>query len=163
MIGPGQDRAGQVRLLKEADCVHIYVEKVDIRDKIRPECNAALADLRPADTLTVTVLDRLGRNIVELITSAQDLAERDHRLEIFCGRPPCPASTTRRARARSCRHLRPAGDFIDIGSYGRHIYGVTARAWWRMWSRAESSCRWSSWQFLHHPHRGGEVGFCRSG
>ncbi|OKK14926.1 hypothetical protein AMK09_26460 [Streptomyces sp. CB02488] len=81
----GQDLAGQVRLLKKAGCVRIYVEKVGTREKIRPEYNAALADLRPADTLTVTMLDRLGRNMVELITSAQDLAERDHRLEILTG------------------------------------------------------------------------------
>lgn len=48
----GQDLAGQVRLLKKAGCVRIYVEKVGTREKIRPEYNAALADLRPADTLT---------------------------------------------------------------------------------------------------------------
>ncbi|MFJ9079358.1 recombinase family protein [Streptomyces sp. NPDC102278] len=81
----GQDLVGQVRLLKEAGCVRIYVEKIGTREKIRPKYNAALADLRPADTLTVTMLDRLGRNMVELITSAQDLAERDHRLEILTG------------------------------------------------------------------------------
>ncbi|MFJ4741094.1 recombinase family protein [Streptomyces sp. NPDC088775] len=81
----GQDLAGQVRLLKKAGCVRIYVEKIGSREKIRPEYNAALADLRPADTLTVTMLDRLGRNMIELITSAQDLAERDHRLEILGG------------------------------------------------------------------------------
>ncbi|MFF2026700.1 recombinase family protein [Streptomyces sp. NPDC058171] len=79
----GQDLAGQVRLLKKAGCVRIYVEMVGTREKIRPEYNAALADLRPADTLTVTMLDRLGRNMVELTTCAQDLAERDHRLEIL--------------------------------------------------------------------------------
>lgn len=88
------------RALKEADCVRIYVEKAGTREKIRPEYNAALADLRPADnTLTVTMLDRLGRNMVELITSAQDPAERGHRLEIRTG--PSPAPTTRTARARS--------------------------------------------------------------
>ncbi|MFE1228106.1 recombinase family protein [Streptomyces sp. NPDC058745] len=65
--------------------MRIYVEKVGTREKILPEYNAALADLRPADTLTVTMLDRLGRNMVELITSVQDLAERDHRLEILSG------------------------------------------------------------------------------
>ncbi|WUQ18334.1 recombinase family protein [Streptomyces sp. NBC_00236] len=81
----GQDLAGQVRALKEAECVRIYVEKIGTREKIRPEYNAALADLRPADTLTVTMLDRLGRNMVELITSAQDLAERGQRLEIRTG------------------------------------------------------------------------------
>ncbi|MEU5160915.1 hypothetical protein AB0G74_15090 [Streptomyces sp. NPDC020875] len=48
----GQDLAGQVRLLKDAGCVRIYVEKTGTREKIRPECNAALAALRPADTLT---------------------------------------------------------------------------------------------------------------
>ncbi|MFZ3494673.1 recombinase family protein [Streptomyces sp. 5.8] len=83
--GKGQDLAGQVRLLKKADCVRIHVEKIGTREKIRPEYNAALTDLRPADTLTVTMLDRLGRNMIELITAAQDLAERDHRLEILGG------------------------------------------------------------------------------
>ncbi|MYU54130.1 MULTISPECIES: recombinase family protein [Streptomyces] len=96
--GPGPRRAGP-RALKEADCVRIYVEKAGTREKIRPEYNAALADLRPADTLTVTMLDRLGRHMVELITSAQDPAERGHRLEIRTG--PSPAPTTRTARARS--------------------------------------------------------------
>ncbi|MGW5939570.1 recombinase family protein [Streptomyces celluloflavus] len=97
--GPGPRRTGP-RALKEADCVRIYVEKAGTREKIRPEYNAALADLRPADnTLTVTMLDRLGHNMVELITSAQDPAERGHRLEIRTG--PSPAPTTRTARARS--------------------------------------------------------------
>ncbi|MEU9498787.1 recombinase family protein [Streptomyces sp. NPDC048196] len=81
----GQDLAGQVRFLKKANCVRIFVEKIGIREKIRPEYNEALADLRPADTLTATMLDRLGRNMVELITCAQDLAERDHRMEILGG------------------------------------------------------------------------------
>ncbi|MEW1971374.1 recombinase family protein [Streptomyces achromogenes] len=62
----------------------MYVEKFGTREKIRPEYNA-LADLRPADSLTVTMLDRLGRTMIELITSAQDVAERDHRLEILSG------------------------------------------------------------------------------
>ncbi|MFC9295744.1 recombinase family protein [Streptomyces sp. NPDC057011] len=70
---------------KAASCIRIHVEKIGTREKIRPEYIAALADLRPADTLTITMLDRLGRNMVELITSAQDLAERDHRLEILAG------------------------------------------------------------------------------
>ncbi|MER7669630.1 recombinase family protein [Kitasatospora sp. NPDC096128] len=81
----GQDLDGQVRMLKAAGCIRIHVEKIGTREKIRPEYNTALADLRPADTLTVTMLDRLGRNMVELITSAQQLAERDHRLEILTG------------------------------------------------------------------------------
>ncbi|MDN0198143.1 recombinase family protein [Streptomyces sp. S.PNR 29] len=101
----GQDLAGQVRLLREAGCVWIHVEKIGTREKIRPEYNAALADLRPADTLTVTTLDRLGRNVIELITSAQDLAERDRRLKSLA--VPCPASTTRRARARSSAWCSP--------------------------------------------------------
>ncbi|MET9448173.1 recombinase family protein [Streptomyces cinerochromogenes] len=48
----GQDLAGQVLLLREAGCVWIHVEKVGTRKKIRPEYDAALADLRPADTPT---------------------------------------------------------------------------------------------------------------
>lgn len=36
----------------------------------------------PGDILTVTMLDRLGRNRLELITSAQDIEHRGNRLEI---------------------------------------------------------------------------------
>lgn len=39
--------------------MRIYVEKVGTREKIRPEYDATLADLRPPDTLTVTMLDRM--------------------------------------------------------------------------------------------------------
>jgi len=101
----GQDLAGQVLLLREAGCVWIHVENVGTRKEIRPEYNAALADLRPADTPTVTMLVRLGRNMIELITSAQDLAERDRRLKSLA--VPCPASTTRRARAWSSAWCSP--------------------------------------------------------
>ncbi|MEU1217108.1 hypothetical protein ABZ424_32895 [Streptomyces sp. NPDC005790] len=50
--------APQVRVLKEAECARIYVERIGTREKIRPECNAALADLRPIDTLR-------GRRVAE--------------------------------------------------------------------------------------------------
>ncbi|MGW2105106.1 hypothetical protein [Streptomyces sp. NPDC001948] len=39
----GQDLAGQVRTLKEAECVRIYVEKIGTLKKIRSECNTARA------------------------------------------------------------------------------------------------------------------------
>ncbi|MDG9687862.1 recombinase family protein [Streptomyces sp. DH18] len=99
----GQDLAGQVRLLKKANCVRIYVERIGTREKIRPEYN---------DTLTVTTLDRLGRNMAKLITCAQDLAERDHRLEILGG-PLAPPTGACCSGARQ-QILRPvtaaAGD-----------------------------------------------------
>ncbi|NWF30888.1 recombinase family protein [Streptomyces sp. PKU-EA00015] len=82
----GQDLATQERLLKSAGCLEpLYVETISTRQRERPQFAAALAALRPRDILTVTMLDRLGRNTVELITSAQDIEHRGNRLEILQG------------------------------------------------------------------------------
>ena len=69
-----------------AGCVDpLYVETISTRQPERPRFAAALAALRPNDILTVTMLDRLGRNTLELITSAQDIEHRGNRLEILQG------------------------------------------------------------------------------
>ncbi|MEV7076627.1 recombinase family protein [Streptomyces sp. NPDC093990] len=82
----GQDLETQERLLRGAGCIEpLYVETISSRQPERPRFSAALAALRPNDILTVTMLDRLGRNTVELITSAQDIEHRGNRLEILQG------------------------------------------------------------------------------
>ncbi|MFF3085414.1 recombinase family protein [Streptomyces nojiriensis] len=74
------------------------------REKTGPEYESALADLRPADALTVTMFARLGRSMVELIASAQELAERDHCLEIHSG--PVSGSYDPQGRQGALRCLR---------------------------------------------------------
>lgn len=82
----GQDLETQARLLRAAGCIEpLYVETISTRQPERPQFKAALAALRPNDILTVTMLDRLGRNTLELITSAQDIEHRGNRLEILQG------------------------------------------------------------------------------
>ncbi|WP_438297888.1 recombinase family protein [Streptomyces sp. HUAS TT7] len=82
----GQDLETQQRLLKSAGCLDpLYLEQISTRQRERPKFQAALAVLRPGDILTVTMLDRLGRNTLELITSAQDIEHRGNRLEILQG------------------------------------------------------------------------------
>jgi DNA invertase Pin-like site-specific DNA recombinase len=82
----GQELETQERLLRAAGCIEpLYVETISTRQPERPKYAAALAALRPNDILTVTMLDRLGRNMLELITSAQDIEHRGNRLEILQG------------------------------------------------------------------------------
>ncbi|MER6160359.1 recombinase family protein [Streptomyces sp. NPDC001868] len=84
--GRGQDLETQERLLRAAGCIEpLYVETVSTRHAERSRYKDALAALRPNDILTVTMLDRLGRNALELITSAQDIEHRGNRLEILQG------------------------------------------------------------------------------
>ncbi|WP_344535962.1 recombinase family protein [Streptomyces albiaxialis] len=83
--GRSQDVEGQVTALTEAGCVEIYPETISTRHKEREEYPKALAALRANDILTVTRLDRLGRDMIELIVSAQDLEQRGNRLEILSG------------------------------------------------------------------------------
>ncbi len=46
----------------------------------RPQWNACVADLRPADTLIIWRIDRLGRNLRGLIDSVTTLQARDVRV-----------------------------------------------------------------------------------
>lgn len=70
----GQGLAGQVRLFKEANCVRIYVEKIGA-----PEYNAALADRRPADTLTVVASPLAGRRCAHCSASDMTWHRTAHR------------------------------------------------------------------------------------
>jgi DNA invertase Pin-like site-specific DNA recombinase len=50
---------------------HLFIEKVSSRLDKRPQLEAALAYVRPGDTLVVTKLDRLGRGVRDLIDLVQ--------------------------------------------------------------------------------------------
>lgn len=58
------------------DADHIYADTISGTKWQRPGLDEALAYMRPDDTLVVTRLDRLGRHLVETVTTIADLAER---------------------------------------------------------------------------------------
>ena len=55
----------------------IYSDTISGTKWQRPGLDQALDFARPGDTLVVTRLDRLGRNLAETVTTIADLAERD--------------------------------------------------------------------------------------
>ena len=68
-----QTPALQLDALKAADCARIFVEKASGAQRDRPELAAALAFLRPGDTLVVWKLDRLARSIKQLIETVDGM------------------------------------------------------------------------------------------
>lgn len=64
--------------LTAAGCTEIYSEKQSraLKSTERPELRNLLRAIRPGDTLVVWKLDRLGGNLVDLITVSDDLAQR---------------------------------------------------------------------------------------
>lgn len=64
--------------LTAAGCVEIYSEKQSraLKSNERAELRNLLRAIRPGDTLIVWKLDRLGGNLVDLITLSDDLAQR---------------------------------------------------------------------------------------
>ncbi|KZW99009.1 recombinase [Pseudoalteromonas luteoviolacea] len=67
--------------LKAAKCVTIYLEKVSSRKAERIELENCLKALRPGDTLVVWRLDRLGRNLSDLVKLVTMLDEKGVFLE----------------------------------------------------------------------------------
>ena len=57
----------QIDALNEANCDHIYEEKMSGKIKERPALDEALNFMRQGDTLVVWKLDRLGRSLRHLI------------------------------------------------------------------------------------------------
>lgn len=62
---------------------HIYVDTISGAKWSRPGLNAALGHMQPNDTLVVTHLDRLGRNLVETVTTIADLTERSINVKVL--------------------------------------------------------------------------------
>jgi DNA invertase Pin-like site-specific DNA recombinase len=54
---------------------HLFIEKISSRVDKRPQLEAALAYVRPGDTLVITKLDRMGRGVRDLIDLAQRIKD----------------------------------------------------------------------------------------
>ncbi len=67
--------------LKRAKCREVYEEKASGKNSSRPELDGCLKSLRGGDTLVVWRLDRLGRNLADLVKLIGDLEQRKINLE----------------------------------------------------------------------------------
>jgi DNA invertase Pin-like site-specific DNA recombinase len=72
-----QDPQLQLDALAVADCLKTYTDTATGTKADRPQWNACLADLRPGDTLIIWKIDRLGRNLRDLIDIVTTLQARD--------------------------------------------------------------------------------------
>ena len=71
-----QTLSAQLDALHAAGCAEVYSEKQSGKRDDRPELANALRALRAGDTLVVTQLDRLGRNLSHLIETVGELGRR---------------------------------------------------------------------------------------
>lgn len=72
-----QNLEAQLDALRLSGCDKIVSEKVTTRKITRPKLNETLTWLRAGDVLVCTKMDRLARNIRELLTIMDDLTERN--------------------------------------------------------------------------------------
>lgn len=73
---PTQSLDRQIERLKEYGCEIIYSEQTSGYRKDRVEFNKMIESVRPGDTIVVTTLDRFGRNTVEALKTAEEIAEK---------------------------------------------------------------------------------------
>ncbi len=71
-----QDPQLQLDALSVADCLKTYTDTATGTKADRPQWNACLADLRRGDTLIFWKIDRLGRNLHDLIDIVTTLQTR---------------------------------------------------------------------------------------
>ena len=71
-----QDPQLQLDALAAEDCLKIYTDTATGTRADRPEWNKCLADLRPGDTLIIWKINRLGRNLRDLIEIVTTLEAR---------------------------------------------------------------------------------------
>ncbi|WP_218958089.1 recombinase family protein [Actinomyces trachealis] len=81
----GQSLDTQREALVDAGCdaQHLYSNIINGTNWTRPGLSDALDYMRPGDTLVVTRLDRLGRNLYETVTTIADLAEREISVQVL--------------------------------------------------------------------------------
>ncbi|WP_434614920.1 recombinase family protein [Arthrobacter sp. A5] len=72
-----QDPQLQLDALGLEGCLKIYTDTATGTKADRPQWNLCLTDLRPGDTLVIWKIDRLGRNLRDLIDIVTTLDERD--------------------------------------------------------------------------------------
>ncbi len=71
-----QDPQLQLDALSTADCLKTYTDTATGTKADRPQWNACLADLRRGDTLIFWKIDRLGRNLRDLVDIVTTLQTR---------------------------------------------------------------------------------------
>jgi len=71
-----QDLALQLDALRAAGCEQLFEEKASGAQRERPALQAALAYMRPGDTLAVWKLDRLARSLKQLVETVEELGGR---------------------------------------------------------------------------------------
>lgn len=71
-----QDPRLQLDALAAEGCLKTYTDKATGTKADRPQWIACLDDLRPGDTLVIWKIDRLGRNLRDLVDIVTTLAER---------------------------------------------------------------------------------------
>jgi len=71
-----QDPQLQLDALEKADCLKIYTDTATGTKADRPRWNACRDDLRRGDTLIIWKIDRLGRNLRDLIDIVTGLHDR---------------------------------------------------------------------------------------
>jgi len=87
-----QNPQAQLDALAGEDCLKTYTDHASGTKADRPQWQACLADLRPGDTLIIWKIDRLGRNLRDLIDIVSTLAARVRHLRAD-GRNTKPRST----------------------------------------------------------------------
>ncbi len=71
-----QDPQLQLDALALENCLKVYTDTATGTKADRPQWNLCLSDLRPGDTLIIWKIDRLGRNLRDLIDIVSTLAQR---------------------------------------------------------------------------------------
>lgn len=81
--GQSLDTQREALVAAGCDADRIYSDTISGTKWQRPGLDAALSYMRADDTLVVTRLDRLGRNLVETVTTISDLAERGINVKVL--------------------------------------------------------------------------------
>lgn len=71
-----QNLGRQTRALEAAGCIRVFTDKLSGKNAERPGLIAGLDYCRPADTLVVVELSRLGRSVQDLVSIVADLKRR---------------------------------------------------------------------------------------
>ena len=72
-----QDLAGQQDRLEKAGAIRIFTDVISGGKFDRPGLAKLIDQARPGDRLCVTRLDRLGRSLIELLETVEDLKKRE--------------------------------------------------------------------------------------
>ena len=79
----GQDLTVQLSKLSEHGVDRVYSEKLSGKNKNRPELETMIEQLRTGDTVVITKIDRLARNMRDFQNIVHELTERGVTLKIM--------------------------------------------------------------------------------